>query len=72
MHKIFAKYWQNYIFITTFCQFSSLTLSIIKNNILKYQYVQGKFCIIIFIFSLTERKLLIEFGKWHNSASSTL
>ena len=27
MHKILAKYWQNYIFMTTFCQFSSLSLS---------------------------------------------
>ena len=33
MNKISAKYWQSYIFMTTFCQFSSLTLQYIgKNN----------------------------------------
>ena len=33
MHKILAKYWQNYIFMTTCCQFSSLTYQYIgKNN----------------------------------------
>ena len=28
MHKFLAKYWQNFIFMTTVRQFSSLTLSI--------------------------------------------
>ena len=41
MHRILAKYWQNYIHDKTFGQFSSLTLSNIgKNNKIQRIYLE--------------------------------